>query len=142
VLFKSLICLVNCAWKIKLSNILLVFVGSGLGGLFRYWISNEVHLLLSRSFPYGTLIVNVTGCFLMGLLFTLILDRFSEVSTQLRAFLLIGFLGGYTTFSSFSIETISLIEGGNLLSATLNIFISILSCISAAWIGVILGRQL
>lgn len=121
---------------------LLIFIGAGFGGVFRYWISNGVYLLLDRKFPYGTLVVNVSGCFLMGLLFVLTLERFDNIGSQLRALLLIGLLGGYTTFSSFSIETINLFESGNWLSALMNIFLSTIVCIAAAWLGVIGGRNL
>lgn len=120
----------------------LIFLGAGLGGVFRYWISNAVYWFLGRQFPYGTLFVNATGCFLMGLLFALILDRFNGVGPQLRALLLIGFLGGYTTFSSFSIETLNLFESGAWFNAGLNILLSLILCISLTWIGIISGRQL
>lgn len=120
----------------------LIFIGAGFGGVFRYWISNGTYSLLGRHFPYGTLVVNVSGCFLMGLLFVLTLERFDSVGSSLRALLLIGLLGGYTTFSSFSIETINLFESGAWLGALINIFLSILVCLIAVWLGVITGRNL
>ncbi len=123
-------------------NTLLIFVGAGIGGVLRYWISNIIYWMTGRQFPYGTLIVNISGCFLMGLLFILILERFDGIGPQLRSFLLIGLLGGYTTFSSFSIETLNLFENGAWLSGFLNIFFSVFLCIFAAWVGVIGGRQL
>lgn len=122
-------------------NNALIFIGAGLGGVLRYWIANGVYSLLGRQFPYGTLIVNVSGCFLMGMLFVL-LERFGNVGSQLRALLLIGLLGGYTTFSSFSIETINLLENGNWLSGLINIGLSIIMCIVATWVGVVGGRNL
>ena len=125
-----------------MNNTLLIFLGAGIGGVLRYWISNSVYIFLGRNFPYGTLIVNVSGCLLMGFLFVLILDRFSAMSTELRSLLLVGLLGGYTTFSSFSIETVSLFENGQWLSGFLNIFLSCTLCLAAAWIGVVSGRQL
>ncbi len=125
-----------------LINMALIFFGAGFGGLLRYWVSNGVYGLLGRHFPYGTLVVNVSGCFLMGLLFVLVIDRFSNMGPQLRSLLLIGFLGGYTTFSSFSIETVNLFENGATLSAILNIFLSLFLCIAATGLGVIGGRQL
>ncbi|OGT44664.1 MAG: camphor resistance protein CrcB [Gammaproteobacteria bacterium RIFCSPHIGHO2_12_FULL_38_11] len=123
-------------------NTFLIFIGAGSGGVFRFWVSNIAYWLLGRQFPYGTLIVNVSGCFLMGLLFVLLLERFDGVGPQLRSLLLIGFLGGYTTFSSFSIETLNLFESGASLSGVLNILLSVILCIAATWFGVIGGRQL
>lgn len=121
---------------------LLIFFGAGAGGLMRYWISNATYMLLGRQFPYGTLVVNASGCFVMGLLFTLLLDRFDGVGPSLRALLLIGLLGGYTTFSSFSIETLNLFENGDWMGAGLNIVLSVVLCITLTWLGVWGGRQL
>ena len=125
-----------------MNDILLIFFGSGAGGLFRYWISNASYWFLGRQFPYGTLVVNATGSFLMGLFFVVILERFDGIAPQLRALLIIGFLGGYTTFSSFSIETLTLFERGAWVSAILNILLNIILCISLAWLGTKGGRQL
>ena len=123
-------------------NSILIFIGAGFGGILRYWISNGIYFLFGRQFPYGTLVVNISGCFLMGLFFVIILERFNGIGSPLRALLLIGLLGGYTTFSSFSIETINLFESGNWLSALLNIFLSTTVCIAATWIDIIGGRNL
>jgi len=123
-------------------NLILIFLGSGLGAISRYGLSNVIHSLLGRDFPYGTLIINASGSFVMGLLFILILERFVGLAPQLRAFLLIGFLGGYTTFSSFSIETLNLFENGAWVAASLNILLNVILCISLAWLGVLGGRSL
>lgn len=123
-------------------DMFLIFIGAGLGGVFRFWISNISYFFLGRQFPYGTLIVNVSGCFLMGLLFVLLLERFNGIGPQLRSLLLIGLLGGYTTFSSFSIETLNLFENGAPLAGVANILLSITLCLAATWLGVIGGRQL
>ena len=125
-----------------MSNTWLIFFGAGIGGVLRYWISHGAYWLLGRQFPYGTLLVNVSGSFLMGLLFVLIMDKFAGIGPHLRAFLLIGILGGYTTFSSFSIETLNLFEGGAWLSASLNIILSVILSIFAVWLGVMGGRQI
>lgn len=125
-----------------MNTISLIFIGAGLGGVLRYGISTGIYNLFNKNFPYGTLVVNVSGSFLMGFLFVLILERFQSIAPQLRALLLIGFLGGYTTFSSFSIETINLMENANWFSAIVNILLSTTLCLAAAWIGVILGRNL
>jgi CrcB protein len=124
-----------------MGHYILIFLGCGMGGLSRYWLSTTVHLLLGQRFPYGTLIVNVTGSFLMGLLFVLALNRFHTFAPQLRAFLLIGFLGGYTTFSSFSLETMHLFLQGEIIKPTLNIALSVILCLIATGIGIVLGRQ-
>lgn len=123
-------------------NTFLIFIGAGFGGIARFWISNGIYWLLGRQFPYGTLVVNASGSFLMGFLFSLILGRFNVLGPPLRALLLIGFLGGYTTFSSFSIETLNLYENGAWLSALLNVLLSVVICIFLTWLGIIQGRQL
>ena len=125
-----------------MNTVFFIFIGAGLGGVLRYGISNGVYKLFKPQFPIGTLVVNVSGCFLMGLLFVVLLDRFEQFSAELRALLLVGMLGGYTTFSSFSIETINLFENGHWLNAMLNIFLSIGLCLIATWLGVVMGRSL
>jgi len=123
-------------------NYLLIFLGSGLGGLFRYCISTNTYLLVGRQFPYGTLLVNASGCFIMGLLFVIVVERISGFGPELRALLLVGFLGGYTTFSAFSIETVNLFENCDWLLAILNILISVTVCILLTWLGILGGRHL
>lgn len=125
-----------------MSNLLLIFLGAGFGGVLRYWISTGTYWFLGRQFPYGTLVVNASGSFLMGLLFVIILDRFDAIGPQLRSLLLVGLLGGYTTFSSFSIETLNLLESGAWMGAILNIFLNVTVCIALAWLGTMGGRQL
>jgi fluoride exporter len=124
-----------------MNNAIFIFLGCGLGGLMRYWVSLASHFYLGRAFPYGTLAVNVTGSFVMGLLFVVLIDRFHEIAAPLRAFLLIGFLGGYTTFSSFAIETVNLIESGAWQKGLLNILLSVSLTVTAAALGIMLGRQ-
>ena len=123
-------------------NLLLIFLGAGCGGVLRYAVSNGIYFLYGRHFPLGTLVVNVSGSFVMGLLFVLTMDRVNQDASQMRALLLIGFLGGYTTFSSFSLETVSLIENGALIAGLLNVLLSVGLCIFGTWLGIILGRQI
>ena len=121
---------------------ILIFLGSGFGGVSRYWSSNAVYALFGRGFPYGTLFVNACGSFLMGLFFVLIMDRFNNSGAELRALLMIGFLGGYTTFSSFSIETWQLIENGAWITAATNVFLNMFLSLSLTWLGILGGRLL
>ncbi len=123
-----------------MNQVLAIAAGGAVGSVLRFWMSTWVHSFAGRSFPYGTLTVNVLGCLAMGFLFVLFLDRLSD-NNVLRAGILIGVLGGFTTFSSFSIETFNLIEQGAWLRAVVNVTGSLLLCVGATWVGVILGRQ-
>ena len=118
-----------------------IAAGGALGALLRYWVSNGVYQLLGRDFPYGTLAVNVLGSLAMGLLYVLLLER-SAAAPEWRALLLVGVLGAFTTFSTFSLETLNLLQDGALLRASLNIALSVVVCIAAAWLGVAVGRSL
>lgn len=113
-----------------------------MGGLTRYWISHALYGLIGRSFPLGTLVVNATGCLLMGVLSVLILERCLDLNGYLRVFLLIGFLGGYTTFSAFSLETLNLFEQGVWWVALSNLLLNVGLGITLTWLGMFLGRQL
>ena len=118
-----------------------IAMGGAIGALLRFWVSTAVYGKLGRQFPWGTLSVNVLGSFMMGFLAILLMDRLSS-SPEVRAFLLIGFLGAFTTFSTFSMETFNLIEQGETFSALLNIGVSVVACLSATGLGVLLGRSL
>lgn len=107
----------------------------------RFWVAGWVYGLLGRGFPWGTLVVNVSGSLLMGFLYVMLVERLA-VAAEWRALLLVGFLGAFTTFSTFSLETLSLIEDGQLLRAMMNVLLSVVLCIVAAWVGMVLGRQL
>ncbi|MGB1111152.1 MAG: fluoride efflux transporter FluC, partial [Gammaproteobacteria bacterium] len=89
----------------------------------------------------GTLAVNVLGSFLMGLLFVLFSERI-QIPVEARALVLVGFLGAFTTFSTFSMESLQLIEQGEAIKAGLNMLISVATCMVAVWLGVILGRSI
>ncbi len=123
-----------------MNQVLAIAAGGAVGSVLRFWMSTWVHSFAGRSFPYGTLTVNVFGCLAMGFLFVLFVDRLSD-NAVLRAGILIGVLGGFTTFSSFSIETLNLIEQGAWVKAAVNMTGSLLLCVGATWVGVILGRQ-
>jgi len=118
---------------------LSIALGGAVGSLFRFWVSTGVYGVLGRGFPYGTLAVNLIGSFLMGLLFALLHERMAA-SPEVRALLLIGFLGGFTTFSSFSIETFNLIEQAEYLKAAANAVLSVILCLAVTWLGLLTGR--
>lgn len=120
-----------------------LFIGLGgfLGSIARFGLSTVVYRFAGESFPYGTLTVNVIGCFLIGLLMTVLQDRFI-IQPNLRMFIVIGILGGFTTFSSFSFETFALIRAGNFIDAVMNSVYSVAGCLIATWGGYIIGKQL
>ncbi len=122
-------------------NYILVFIGGGIGAAARYWMQGLIYGRIHSGFPFGTLAVNVLGCFLIGILMTAMEERFL-VHPSLRIFLTIGILGGFTTFSSFSFETIQLFRDGELLFALANILVSIILCLTGTWLGVQLGKLL
>jgi fluoride exporter len=122
-------------------NYLLTFIGGGIGAAGRYWLSGFVYRFLDPLFPYGNLFVNVSGCFLIGFCMTFFEERFI-VNPSLRVFLTVGVLGGFTTFSSFSYETMVLFKAGQSLLAFLNIFASLLLCLLGTYLGMMLGKLL
>jgi CrcB protein len=124
-----------------MTQLLVIALGGAFGSVMRFLMSTWVYSALGRGFPYGTLAVNIIGSLLMGFLTVLLIERMS-LGPEWRAAILIGVLGGFTTFSSFSIETFNLIEAGAHAKAIANMVLSVVVCIGATWIGVIAGRQL
>jgi len=124
-----------------MTQILAIAAGGAIGALLRYWTSIAVHGRLGMAFPYGTLAVNVLGSLLMGFLYIWLIDRMAA-GPALRAFLLVGVLGAFTTFSTFSMETLNLLEAGHPGKALANVLVSVLVCVTAAGLGVIAARQL
>lgn len=124
-----------------MQNIIAIAMGGAIGALFRYWVSTGVYNLLGRDFPYGTLAVNVIGSFVMGVMYVYLIERLSDTS-MLRAMIIIGLLGAFTTFSTFSIETLQLFENGEVIKTMLNILLSVVVCLIAVWSGVVLARYL
>jgi CrcB protein len=124
-----------------MKQLIVIAAGGAVGALMRYGMSNAVYAMLGRSFPYGTLAVNVFGSLLMGFLFVLLIER-STFDVLWRSAILIGGLGAFTTFSTFSIETLNLIENGSVTLALLNMLLSVALCIIAVWLGVAVARQM
>jgi CrcB protein len=119
---------------------LYIALGSALGGLSRYWLGGLIQRAHGGSFPLGTLVINVTGSLLIGFLLRYSLDS-AAVSPEIRALLTIGFCGGYTTFSTFSWETVALIEDGDWRRAMLYVGASVLLSVLGTVAGVALARQ-
>lgn len=117
------------------ANCLLVMLGGALGTLARYVVS-VLALPISRELPWGTIIINVTGSFVIGFFGTLTLahGRF-PVPEGVRLFVMIGLCGGYTTFSSFSLQTLDLMRSGAMLRAAVNIAASVALCVAAVAVG-------
>ena len=117
-------------------TVLWVALGGALGSVARYACSGVAVRWLGVGFPYGTLFVNVTGSFTIGLLAALVAsDGRPLLGADARAFLLVGVLGGFTTFSSFSLETLNLARSGAVGPALLNVAGSVVLCLFAAWLG-------
>ena len=120
-------------------NLLLIFLGGGIGATARYGLQGAIYKMTGAGFPYGTLVVNVVGSFLIGLLMTSFEERFM-INPSLRVFLTIGILGGFTTFSSFSYETMALLRDGSYMLGLGNIALSVTVCLGVTWIGIMIGK--
>lgn len=111
------------------------------GSICRYGLSGLLYRMMGDRFPYGTFAVNIVGCFAIGLLMSLFEERWL-VPPNLRLFLTIGILGGFTIFSTFSYETVEMLKGGNIFMASLNIVGNLFCCVCATWRGSIIGKSL
>jgi len=115
---------------------ILVAIGSTIGGTLRFWLSGLIANWVGQTFPWGTLVINITGSFAIGFFATLTgPDGRVFVPGQWRQFFMIGVCGGYTTFSSFSLQTLNLAQDGEWLWAGLNIALSVVLCLFGVWLG-------
>jgi fluoride exporter len=113
-----------------------IAAGSALGGIARFWCSGVIARAFGETFPWGTLIVNVSGSLLIGIIAALTgPDGRIFLGSTARLALMAGFCGGYTTFSSFSLQTLSLVQDGELWLAGANIALSVVACLVAVWAG-------
>ena len=117
-----------------------VMIGAALGGAFRYVVSTSVMQRFPGKFPIGTVVVNITGCFLIGLISTILIERV-PAGLAWSLFLVTGILGGYTTFSAFGWETVQLTRQGEHLLALANVVGSVAGGYAAVWLGVLLARR-
>ncbi|HUI11952.1 MAG TPA: fluoride efflux transporter CrcB [Xanthobacteraceae bacterium] len=120
-----------------------VALGGAIGTTGRYWLSGVAARTFGETFPWGTLIINVTGSFIIGFFFTLTgPDGRLYVGSNIRQFVLVGICGGYTTFSSFSLQTLNLMNDGEWFRAGANIGVSVVLCLIAVWAGALLAGTL
>lgn len=122
-----------------MGKLILIGLAGFIGTLTRYWMSGVVARRYGETFPLGTLVVNLVGCFLVGLLFYLLQERFL-VNQTVRTVVLIGFLGGFTTFSSFGLQTFTLLQDGEFGLALLNLSIANIFGLFLVWAGYTLAR--
>lgn len=120
-------------------NIAFVAVGGAIGATARYLVSTWAAARFESSFPYGTLIVNLVGCFIIGAFMTIATERFI-IHPHWRLLIAVGFLGGLTTFSSFSFETLRLLGEDNIMQAFANVGLNVLAGLTATWLGMAAAR--
>ena len=126
--------------RTQVAMALWIALGSALGGVLRYWCSGLVARAFGETFPWGTIVVNVVGSLLIGLFATLSgPDGRLFVGTMARQFVMLGLLGGFTTFSSFSLQTLNLAQNGEWVQAATNIVGSVLLCLMGVWLGHVLA---
>lgn len=124
-----------------MSIYIAIALGGSAGAISRYWVTSTAYLWFGHEFSYGTLLVNVLGSLVMGFLTVLLVQRFN-VSDEIRLGLMVGFLGSFTTFSTFAMDTIHWLESGAILKALAYVFVSVLFCVLGAWAGLLTAKQI
>jgi CrcB protein len=120
---------------------LAIALGGSLGAVSRYWVSSKTYLWVGTEFPYGTLMVNVSGSLVMGFL-AIVLSEKIELPEEVKFALLVGFLGSYTTFSTFALDALQAIQNGALLKVAVYILISVFGSLLGVWMGYLGARLL
>jgi CrcB protein len=117
----------------------MVGMGGCFGAIARFWLGGLIYQKMGTRFPYGTFVINISGSFLIGFMLTVLTER-THLSANWRYLIPVGFIGAYTTFSTFEWETLGAVRDGQLLVAGLNVVLSVLFGFIAVWLGVITGR--
>lgn len=115
--------------------VLFIALGSALGGVLRYWVSGAVGERLGETFPWGTIVVNIIGSALIGVVAAWVDSARVALPLEAREFLMIGLFGGFTTFSSFSLQTLRLVQDGDWTRAIANVLVSVILCLVAVVLG-------
>jgi CrcB protein len=118
----------------------LVGIGGGLGSILRFWTAVYIGQRMGTRFPYGTFLINVSGCFLIGVVMTIVSER-THLSPNVRYLVPIGFIGGYTTFSTFEYETLRAVQDGQFVIGLLNIVLSVAVGFFMVWLGAMVGKE-
>jgi fluoride exporter len=124
-----------------MNKYLVVGIGGFLGAIARFWLGGYISSRMGARFPYGTFVINISGSYLIGLIVTVLAER-SHWSANWRYLIPIGFIGAYTTFSTFELETFQSFRDGELFFAFLNVALSVVVGFIAVWLGVITGRSI
>ncbi len=120
---------------------LMVGIGGAFGSVLRFWMGSYIGGRFGSRFPYGTFVINISGSFLIGLVIAIVAEK-TQWSDNWRYLIPIGFIGGYTTFSAFEYETFRLFQDGQMLTAALNVALSVGVGFAGVWAGAIAGRSI
>lgn len=123
-----------------MTKYVIVAFGGAVGSALRFWAGSYVSSRMGSRFPYGTFVINITASFLIGLVMTVLAER-AHWNPNWRYLIVIGFLGGYSTFSSFEYETFRVFQDGEFLIASMNVALSVIVGFVSVWAGVIAGRM-
>ncbi|HTZ99315.1 MAG TPA: fluoride efflux transporter CrcB [Candidatus Aquilonibacter sp.] len=124
-----------------MTKYLMIGIGGFIGAIARFWLGGYIGNRMGTRFPYGTFVINITGSFLIGFVITLLAER-THWSPNWRYLIPIGFIGAYTTFSTFEYETLRSLQDGEVLMAGLNVSLSVIVGFVAVWLGVVFGRSI
>jgi CrcB protein len=124
-----------------MTKFLMVAIGGALGSVLRFWVGTYISGRMETRFPYGTLVINITASFLIGFIITILTNR-TEWNPNWRYLIPIGFIGGYSTFSTFEYETFRVLESGEYLLTALNVGLSVVLGFIAVWLGVVTARAI